>query len=80
LQVAEQLRADVQQATQLTCSVGIACNGMLAKVCSDLNKPNGQLKLDASRSAVLTFLSTLPVRKIPGVGRVRLFWLWLAQA
>jgi len=25
----------------LTCSIGISCNRMLSKICSDINKPNG---------------------------------------
>ncbi len=46
---------------------------MLAKVCSDLNKPNGQYILPNQREAVVHFVSTLPIRKIPGVGKVVLF-------
>lgn len=44
---------------------------MLAKVCSDLNKPNGQYVLPNERAAVLHFVTTLPIRKIPGVGKVQ---------
>lgn len=43
---------------------------MLAKVCSDLNKPNGQYVLPSQREAVQHFVTTLPIRKIPGVGKV----------
>ena len=39
--VAKQIRREVEAKTTLTCSVGIAPNKMLSKICSDLNKPNG---------------------------------------
>jgi nucleotidyltransferase/DNA polymerase involved in DNA repair len=35
------IRTRVFEATKLTCSAGIAPNRMLAKICSDWNKPNG---------------------------------------
>ncbi|VDP11201.1 unnamed protein product [Onchocerca flexuosa] len=50
--------------------VGIAPNSLLAKVCSDINKPNGQYRLLNEREAVLTFLKDLPIRKISGIGPV----------
>uniref|UniRef100_A0A914HAZ4 DNA polymerase kappa n=1 Tax=Globodera rostochiensis TaxID=31243 RepID=A0A914HAZ4_GLORO len=68
--VVRQLRFEVEQATGLTCSAGIAPNSMLAKICSDLNKPNGQFRLDSSREAIGLFLRTLQVRKVPGIGAV----------
>ena len=40
--LAEQLRRDIFEKTGLTASCGIACNKMLAKICSDFKKPNGQ--------------------------------------
>jgi hypothetical protein len=56
--------------TALTASAGIACNRLLAKLCTDMNKPNGQTRLPADRTAILAFLRPLPVRKVPGIGRV----------
>ncbi|KAL6893500.1 hypothetical protein ACP4OV_007598 [Aristida adscensionis] len=69
-QVATELRVAVHQETGLTCSAGVAPNRMIAKVCSDINKPNGQFILPNDREAVLTFVSTLPIRKIGGIGKV----------
>jgi len=40
--IAQEIRETIQERTQLTCSGGIAPNRMLAKICSDFNKPNGQ--------------------------------------
>lgn len=51
----------------LTCSIGIAPVKFLAKICSDINKPDGMFIL--SQSNVDAFLMTLPVRKLPGVGQ-----------
>ncbi|CAI5993794.1 unnamed protein product [Closterium sp. NIES-65] len=69
-QVAEELRHKVHAHTGLTCSAGVAANRMLAKVCSDINKPNGQYVLPFDREAILSFISSLPIRKIGGVGKV----------
>lgn len=70
-QLVEQIRQEIFEATQLTASAGIACNKTLSKVCSDINKPNGQYYLPInSKSAVLKFVRDLRVRQIPGVGRV----------
>ncbi|WWC89166.1 uncharacterized protein L201_004084 [Kwoniella dendrophila CBS 6074] len=68
--VVSQLRAEVQAKTQLTMSAGIAPNRMLAKICSDKNKPNGQYEMEFDRTVVTKFMRDLPVRKIPGFGRV----------
>jgi len=37
---------------------------MIAKVCSDKNKPNGQFAVAASAEAVLSFMHDLPIRKV----------------
>ena len=69
-QAVEEMRNRIQEKTQLTASAGIAANGMLAKVCSDLNKPNGQFILASQRQAVMDFVGSLAIRKISGIGNV----------
>ncbi|KAG8368489.1 hypothetical protein BUALT_Bualt15G0050700 [Buddleja alternifolia] len=69
-EVAEELRESVNKETGLTCSAGVGPNRLLAKVCSDINKPNGQFVLPNERMAVMTFISSLPIRKIGGIGKV----------
>ncbi|XP_027133428.1 DNA polymerase kappa [Larimichthys crocea] len=65
-----EMRFRIEQKTMLTASAGIAPNTMLAKVCSDKNKPNGQYRLPSTREAVMDFIQTLPVRKVSGIGKV----------
>ncbi|KAL0914619.1 hypothetical protein M5K25_014982 [Dendrobium thyrsiflorum] len=69
-EVACELRNAIFEETGLTCSTGVAPNLMLAKVCSDINKPNGQFILPNDRKAIMTFISSLPIRKIGGIGKV----------
>ncbi|WVR06908.1 hypothetical protein IAU60_003944 [Kwoniella sp. DSM 27419] len=69
-EVVTQIRAEVEAKTQLTMSAGIAPNRMLAKICSDKNKPNGQYEMDFERATITRFMRDLAVRKIPGFGRV----------
>ncbi|KAH7731505.1 polk-prov protein [Aphelenchoides avenae] len=69
-EVVREMRFRVQQSTGLTCSAGIASNSRLAKICSDMNKPNGQYYLEPTREAVINFMRELPTRKVPGVGPV----------
>lgn len=54
----------------MTASCGIACNKMLAKICSDMNKPNGQTYLPSKTEEIWKFMENLPVRKLVGVGKV----------
>ncbi|XP_022972432.1 DNA polymerase kappa isoform X2 [Cucurbita maxima] len=69
-QIAMDLRTSIYEETGLTCSAGVAANRLLAKVCSDINKPNGQFILPNDRRAIVTFVSSLPIRKIGGIGKV----------
>ncbi|NWV22002.1 POLK polymerase, partial [Origma solitaria] len=69
-EVVKEIRFRIEQKTQLTASAGIAPNTMLAKMCSDCNKPNGQYRISPERQAVLDFLKDLPIRKVPGIGKV----------
>ncbi|KAI8874308.1 DNA/RNA polymerase [Ramicandelaber brevisporus] len=68
--IIRQMRLEIFDETGLTASAGIAPNAMLAKICSDMNKPNGQYELPRTLDAVRGFVHDLSVRKIPGVGRV----------
>ncbi len=65
---AERLRAEVRSTTGLTLSVGIAPVKMVAKVASDLAKPDGLRAVSAGE--VGAFLAPLPVGRIWGVGAV----------
>lgn len=67
-EVAERIRADIFQSTGLTASAGVAPNKFLAKVASDWNKPNGICVIKPSQ--VQQFIQHLPLKKIPGVGKV----------
>ncbi|KAM6303653.1 DNA polymerase kappa isoform 2-T5 [Podargus strigoides] len=69
-EVVKEIRFRIEQKTQLTASAGIAPNTMLAKMCSDRNKPNGQFRIAPERQGVLDFLKDLPIRKVPGIGKV----------
>ncbi|XP_009873491.1 PREDICTED: DNA polymerase kappa, partial [Apaloderma vittatum] len=69
-EVVKEIRFRIEQKTQLTASAGIAPNTMLAKMCSDRNKPNGQCRIAPERQAVLDFVKDLPIRKVPGIGKV----------
>lgn len=61
-----QIRAAVFEAVRLTCSVGVACNKFLAKIASDLNKPDGVTVVPRGREA--EFIAPLSIRKLWGVG------------
>lgn len=69
-ELCQKIRSDVNEATKITCSCGIASNKMLAKMCSEINKPNGQFLLKNTREEILEFMSKKPIRKIPGIGSV----------
>jgi DNA polymerase kappa len=66
----QQCRQEVQDKSKITLSAGIAPNAKIAKICSNKNKPNGQFRLPNDRVAVMSFMNSLPVRKVNGVGRV----------
>ncbi|WP_371378197.1 DNA polymerase IV [Thalassotalea aquiviva] len=66
--IAKEIRAEIYKATGLTASAGIAPLKFIAKVASDLNKPNGQCTI--APKDVFAFLENLSLRKIPGVGKV----------
>ncbi|XP_058025215.1 DNA polymerase kappa isoform X2 [Ahaetulla prasina] len=69
-EVVNEIRLRIEQKTAMTASAGIAPNMMLAKMCSDKNKPNGQYRIPPERDAVMDFIKNLAIRKVPGIGKV----------
>lgn len=67
-EVATRIRQDIFNQTGLTASAGVAPNKFLAKIASDWNKPDGLCVIKPSQ--VQQFIQHLPLKKIPGVGRV----------
>ncbi|MFW6414115.1 MAG: DNA polymerase IV [Verrucomicrobiota bacterium] len=66
---AEKLKEQIYQTTGLTASVGIAPNKFLAKLASDMDKPDGLTKVPQSPEEVREFLAPLAVNKLWGVGK-----------
>ena len=64
--IAVDIRARIAEQTALTASVGIAPNKLLAKIASDLNKPDGMCRIDAGN--LREVLDPLPIQKLFGVG------------
>ncbi|MCI0695843.1 DNA polymerase IV [candidate division KSB1 bacterium] len=64
--LAEKLKARIKNETGLTASVGVAPNMFIAKVASDLQKPDGLTICEAGREKA--FLAPLPIKKLWGVG------------
>ncbi len=67
LEMAQKIKADIYEKTKLTCSIGIAPIKFLAKIASDMNKPNGIFMITDEQMS--DFLNKLLVEKVPGVGR-----------
>lgn len=65
-----QLRTEVKERCKITISAGIASNAKIAKICSNKNKPDGQFCVPSNRTSIMAFMSSLPVRKVNGIGRV----------
>lgn len=64
--IAMDIKQRIKQASGLTCSIGIAPNKLLAKIASDMQKPDGLTII--TESDILTRIRPLPVRKLTGVG------------
>ena len=68
--IAEKIRCDIHERTGLTASVGIAPNLFLAKLASDMNKPDGITLVPFEQTAIDQFLAPLPIARMWGVGKV----------
>jgi DNA polymerase IV len=60
------IKKGIKDETGLTCSIGIAPNKLVAKIASDMDKPDGLTVILAEN--VMSVLKTLPVRKLWGIG------------
>lgn len=65
--IAKTIKATIREKTQLTASVGVAENKLVAKIASDLDKPDGLAVVTAANCRET--LDPLPVQVIPGIGR-----------
>lgn len=66
--IAQEIRNRIFNELNLTASAGISINKFIAKVASDINKPNGQKTINPEE--VISFLENLPVNQFYGVGKV----------
>ncbi|MFV8225420.1 DNA polymerase IV [Christiangramia aquimixticola] len=66
--IAKKIRDRIKEKTGLNASAGISINKFIAKVASDVNKPNGQKTVNPEE--VIPFLEELDIRKFYGVGKV----------
>ena len=64
--IAKEIKQKILERTSLTASAGISFNKLLAKIASDMRKPNGIFTVHPDRA--LGFIGSLPVEKLWGVG------------
>lgn len=68
MEIAKQIRQAIRDELQLTASAGVSVNKFIAKIASDINKPDGLTFIGPSR--IETFMEELAVEKFFGVGKV----------
>ena len=68
IEIATQIRKAINGELHLTASAGVSINKFVAKIASDMNKPNGLTFIGPSK--IESFMETLPVEKFFGVGKV----------
>ncbi len=68
LQISVDIKNDIQINLDLPASIGIAPNKLLAKICSDFNKPNGMTIVVEGKEE--EFLRAMPIKSMPGIGKV----------
>lgn len=66
--IATEIKNRIKEQTGLTASAGVSVNKFLAKVASDMDKPNGLYVIKPHQ--VQAFIESLPIEKIFGVGKV----------
>ena len=66
--IAKEIRNKIYKKTGLYASAGISSSKFIAKIASDINKPNGQKTIPPEE--IIAFLETLPIEKFFGIGKV----------
>jgi len=66
--IAKKIRCEIKRKTGLTASAGISVNKFLAKIASDINKPDGMFVIRPHEAE--KFIEELPVEKFYGIGKV----------
>jgi DNA polymerase-4 len=66
--IASEVRKEIKEKTLLTASAGISINKFLAKIASEIKKPDGQFVIPPEDAAM--FIEKLPVEKFYGIGKV----------
>src|ERR1700709_1478493 len=68
IEIAKMIRQAIKDELQLTASAGVSINKFVAKIASDINKPDGMAFIGPS--TIEAFMEKLPVEKFFGVGKV----------
>ena len=66
--IAKEIKALILEETRLTASAGVSFNKFLAKIASDMNKPNGFTLITPDKAGAL--VAGLPIEKFHGIGKV----------
>ena len=66
-EIAWEIKRKIRETVALTCSVGVAPNKFLAKIASDMEKPDGLTVILPEQ--VAAFIDSLPIKRVPGVGK-----------
>jgi DNA polymerase-4 len=66
-EIAREIKRKIRDRIHLTCSVGVAPNKFMAKIASDLEKPDGLTVILPDQ--VPQFIAALAIQKVPGVGK-----------
>lgn len=69
-EIARRIRAAIRSELDLAASVGVGPNKLVAKICSELAKPDGMKEAPPGEDALAAFLAPLPASALPGVGKV----------
>nr|CBX28961.1 hypothetical protein N47_B21070 [uncultured Desulfobacterium sp.] len=64
------IKSRIRERIGLSCSIGIAPNKFLAKIASDMNKPDGLTLIEPADAG--KFSESIPIDKVPGVGKIKL--------